>query len=280
MLSRRIPEGRQKEPGVDHPVILGSVGNLALVLLKQGRYKEAEMLLWRVLEGQETALGAHHPVTVVILGNLANEVQLQGRHEEAETLFKQALERKEKGLGASHPSKLVSFYHYASFLSGLARYDGASELYQRACDGFTQRLGSQHLGTIRSLKNFSAMQRRMKEAKSNTEQNTTRRGAHQPYQQRQHSAETICSPNGIPLDRQSAARRSVYPLRIGPRTTRRTVTHTTPSTKSQRKTTTRFNHSTVPPPHRPRPPQSSTPRVNLDPNPRPSRSHHNAFHRC
>lgn len=54
---RRALEGREKALGKDHPSILTSVNNLALVLRYQGKYEAAKEINWRALEGYKKALG-------------------------------------------------------------------------------------------------------------------------------------------------------------------------------------------------------------------------------
>jgi len=66
---------RKKELGANHPNTLTSVSNLALVLKKQGRYQEAELMNRRVLEVWEKELGANHPDTLISVSNLASVLE-------------------------------------------------------------------------------------------------------------------------------------------------------------------------------------------------------------
>ncbi|KAF2787342.1 hypothetical protein K505DRAFT_257913, partial [Melanomma pulvis-pyrius CBS 109.77] len=78
--------------GVHHPDTLASVNNLAVVLDNQGKYNEAEKLLWRALEGREKELGVHHPATLTSVNNLAAVLRHQGKYDEAEELNQRALQ--------------------------------------------------------------------------------------------------------------------------------------------------------------------------------------------
>jgi tetratricopeptide (TPR) repeat protein len=51
--------------------MLNCVLNLLLVLLRQGKYEEAEQLNRRALAGYEKVLGVDHPTTLTSLHNLA-----------------------------------------------------------------------------------------------------------------------------------------------------------------------------------------------------------------
>jgi hypothetical protein len=50
--------------GKEHPNTLSSVNNLALILDRQGKHKEAEEMLQRILTLMETVLGEEHPDTL------------------------------------------------------------------------------------------------------------------------------------------------------------------------------------------------------------------------
>ena len=62
----------QRKLGADHPDTLATAGNLALILLDQGKYAEAEKMQREVLAAQERHLGADHPYTLATAGNLAD----------------------------------------------------------------------------------------------------------------------------------------------------------------------------------------------------------------
>lgn len=71
-MNRRALAGREKVLGVDHPDTSTSVNNLALVLLYQGKYKQAEEMNRRGLAGYEKVLGVHHPDTLASVNFLAH----------------------------------------------------------------------------------------------------------------------------------------------------------------------------------------------------------------
>jgi len=90
-INRRALKGYEKELGANHLYTLTSVSNLALVLERRGRYKEAESMNRRALEGSEKELGANYPDTLTSISNLALVLERRGRYEEAESMNWRAL---------------------------------------------------------------------------------------------------------------------------------------------------------------------------------------------
>jgi tetratricopeptide (TPR) repeat protein len=68
-IAREVVAIREKELGVDHPFVSGSLSNLALLYVNQGRYAEAEPLYKRALEINEKALGPDSSSTASALNN-------------------------------------------------------------------------------------------------------------------------------------------------------------------------------------------------------------------
>ncbi len=64
-------EIRKTKFGADHLDILTSIGNLALIYSKQGRWEEAEKLGVQVMETRKTKLGADHLDILTSMANLA-----------------------------------------------------------------------------------------------------------------------------------------------------------------------------------------------------------------
>jgi hypothetical protein len=58
--------------GEEHPSTLASMGNLAGVLSRQGKYEQAEEMHRRTLELKETVLGKEHPSTLTSVYCLAH----------------------------------------------------------------------------------------------------------------------------------------------------------------------------------------------------------------
>ena len=85
-MNERALAGRERTLGADHPDTLMTVGNLAIVLAKQGKLDEAQAMFEREKAGKERALGADHPNTLDTVNNLANVLKEQGKLDEAKAL--------------------------------------------------------------------------------------------------------------------------------------------------------------------------------------------------
>ena len=68
----------KKSLGEEHPHTLNTRYSLAIVLVEQGRYKEAEDLHEKVLVIQKKSLGEEHPDTLNTRYSLANVLRNQG----------------------------------------------------------------------------------------------------------------------------------------------------------------------------------------------------------
>ena len=87
--------------GPDHPTVVVTLGNLAVLHLLQGRYAEAEPLFKRSVGIVEKAVGTEDPALADMLNNFGEVYRLQGRYAEAEALIKRSLSIKEKAQGLS-----------------------------------------------------------------------------------------------------------------------------------------------------------------------------------
>lgn len=77
--------------GPEHPDTLVALNNLALDMVGDGRYAEAEPLFRQVWDASKRVLGKDHPSTLVSVNNLALDIRDQGRYAEAEPLMAQVL---------------------------------------------------------------------------------------------------------------------------------------------------------------------------------------------
>lgn len=65
------------------------IANLALVLLEQGKYVEANAISQQTLQLQEAVLGKEHPDTLGSIMNLAESLLQQGKDTKDKAMYQQ-----------------------------------------------------------------------------------------------------------------------------------------------------------------------------------------------
>jgi Flp pilus assembly protein TadD/nucleoside phosphorylase len=156
-LYQQALELQVKVLGAEHPSILASMNNLALVLRSQGRYEEAETIHRQTLELTTKVLGAEHPSTLASMNNLALVFGSQWKYEHAETIHRQSLELKTKVLGAEHPDTLASINNLALILRSQGKYEEAETMHRQELQLMTKVLGAEHPSTLASMNNLAAL---------------------------------------------------------------------------------------------------------------------------
>ncbi|QDU83142.1 Serine/threonine-protein kinase PknD [Planctomycetes bacterium Pla163] len=153
--------------GAEHPRTLDVLNNVALVLLEQGRYAEAEPLLRRAIDAQERALGPDHIDTQVSASYLARLLELQGRYPEAEVLARDAYDVLEQQLGEDDSRTLGCQSVLATVFMRMGRFDEAEELFEQILAIEVRDRGEEHpntLATSSNLANIYVFQERYDEA--------------------------------------------------------------------------------------------------------------------
>ena len=104
---------REKALGREDQLTLESIEMLALVLLWQGKYSEAETLNRRALEGREK-LGQDHPETLTFVNNLAYLLHTLRWYPEAAELYKRPCDGRTQQLGTHHPHTTATRNNFAA----------------------------------------------------------------------------------------------------------------------------------------------------------------------
>ena len=148
----------KKTLGPDHPDLVITLHNLALLYADQGRYTQAELLYKQALAIKEKALEPkNHPSLATILDNLGRLYTAQGCYTQAEPLYQQALTIKKKTLGPSHPSLATTLDNLANLYADQGNYSEAKSLYQRALVIKKKALGPDHPFLAITLNNFALL---------------------------------------------------------------------------------------------------------------------------
>ncbi|KAL7755426.1 hypothetical protein ACKLNR_014524 [Fusarium oxysporum f. sp. zingiberi] len=142
--------------GLDHPLTLNSINNLASTYRKQGRWEEAEKLFVEVMEMSKAKLGVDHPSTLTSMANLASTYRKQGRWKEAEKLEVEVMQTRKAKLGVDHPDTLTSVANLASTYRKKGRWKEAEKLEVEVMETRKAKLGVDHPLTLNSIANLAS----------------------------------------------------------------------------------------------------------------------------
>ena len=101
-------EIKQRTLGAEHPFTLNTRHNLANILLRLGKAREAEAINRDVLTIRRRVIGAHHPSTLKTQANLGRTLIRQRRLDEAETELRAAWTAQVTHRGESHSDTLAT----------------------------------------------------------------------------------------------------------------------------------------------------------------------------
>ena len=167
IIYQRLIAQNKKVLGIEHPVTLTTMAELAAIFLCQGRWTQAEDVGLEVMETQKRVLGLEHPDTLTSIANLALTYSYQGRLKEAEKLRLQVMETISRVLGPEHPDTLTSILNVATTYSNQGRLKEAEKLLVQVMETTSKVLGLDHPSTVTSMNNLASIfmeQGRLKEA--------------------------------------------------------------------------------------------------------------------
>ena len=151
----QVLDMRKELLGTEHPDTLGSMANLAIIYLDQGKSNEAELLGTQVLDMKMRLFGVEHPSTLTSIENLAITYSNLGKWNEAEELEVQVLEMRKNLLGAEHPDTLESMANLALTYSDQGKWNDAEQLEVQVLDMRKKLLGAEHPDTLESMANLA-----------------------------------------------------------------------------------------------------------------------------
>ena len=152
---QRLMNWSEMRFGPDHPGTLKHAHNVAIQLLKSGKFFESERLIHQVIDARERILGPDHPDTISSLNTMANLLFDKGDLAGAEPLYRRALEVRERTFGPEHPVTLGSVNNLANLLSEKGDLAGAEPLYRRALEVRERTFGPEHPVTLGSVNNLA-----------------------------------------------------------------------------------------------------------------------------
>ncbi|KAH8834398.1 hypothetical protein DL96DRAFT_1756989 [Flagelloscypha sp. PMI_526] len=141
--------------GLEHPVTLSSMNNLAITYGKLGQNREGLELQEQVLALRTQIHGEEHPDTLTSMGNLAVAYSKLGQHKHALKIKERVLELSTEILGKEHPSTVISMSNLARTYSSLGQYNDALELEVQVLALRTEILGNEHPDTLMAIGNLA-----------------------------------------------------------------------------------------------------------------------------
>ncbi|KZF18827.1 TPR-like protein [Xylona heveae TC161] len=130
--------------GMEHPVTLGSLDQLALTYLELNQLEKERVLLIYVLENLKRHTGAKDPGVSIYMLNLAQMYLSQGQLEKAKMISSRALEAQREALGTTHPSTLFNMGNIADILYRSSHKPQAYILMAKAMEISDHVLGTDH----------------------------------------------------------------------------------------------------------------------------------------
>ncbi len=144
--------------GADHPLTLGSLSNLSVCLIDQGKLsgpEGAEAYCRRAVDGLTRRLGEDHVDTLLATNNLAKIVQDQGRLDEALILFQKAYDGQKAKLGEDNPQSLITLANIAVVTSMSGKHVEAVEIQRKILAVQERTIGPKNLSTLITRNNIA-----------------------------------------------------------------------------------------------------------------------------
>jgi len=205
---------RERVLGRDHPVVAGSLNNLANAYSHLRQPERAREMLERALDIEVSAYGPDHPEVALALSNLGNLASDTGDLERAEELLSRSLHIREAVSGPNHPAVAHALTNLGLVLHQRGERSAAREYYERALAILEAKHGPEHLDVaviLNNLANVRGEQGELDEADALFERVMTIELAHFPANDRR-IAETHTNHGAMFFER-GAPQRAVEPLR-------------------------------------------------------------------
>jgi serine/threonine-protein kinase len=125
--------------GPDHPETASFESLLALVLVHEAKYMEADSLLHHVIATQDQSMGDIHPFIAVALDSLGTLERIRGDLGDAEQHEQRAVVIDEKLFGAANHQTATVKAHLAQVFMEERKFDRAEPLLRQSVRAFTER---------------------------------------------------------------------------------------------------------------------------------------------
>lgn len=156
MTGRRAVEGLTRKLGVDDPLTLNAMFNLARSYLHIDEHEKSFKLLEVVLEKRTHFFGAEHPDTLMAMNEMGvNLCSQRVRLADAERLVSTALRTRKRTLGEEHAYTFWSANDLSKIYCEAGQYQEAIDLLEEAVPILRRTLGETHAGMMMTKSNLS-----------------------------------------------------------------------------------------------------------------------------
>lgn len=149
--------GRRALFGEQHPDVLRSMNNLAMLLIDAGKYTEAKRLCEQALRACHLLWKGDHALTATSLNTSASLLLAEGHYPESKQRFREALAMRRRLFGNKNPDVATSLNNLAALLSRRGRYKQAEALYRESLRLRTELLGEDHPDVANSMNNLGML---------------------------------------------------------------------------------------------------------------------------
>jgi eukaryotic-like serine/threonine-protein kinase len=141
----------------EDPATLGSMADLSLLYLAQGKHELAERLLVRVYDTYRRVNGAESPDTLAAAHSLGDVYFAWGRPKDAETRFSESLNGFRKALGSGSSKTLTAAGSLGALYQSQGRLAEAEPLLRETAHGLSALLGLLHPDTLTAKHNLGEL---------------------------------------------------------------------------------------------------------------------------
>ena len=142
---------RRQELGPDHPDTVGIMNDLAVILVAQGKFQEAQKTLEEVVAVKQRTLGPEDPITLRSVNNLAGIMAQLGSFQEASKLEEETWHIQQRVEGEEKIFTLRSAYNLAIMWRHLGRVEESRNLFEKTLQTLQRVFGPDHQDTLRVM---------------------------------------------------------------------------------------------------------------------------------
>ncbi|MBV1849971.1 FxSxx-COOH system tetratricopeptide repeat protein [Catellatospora tritici] len=156
-LFERLLDVRRRLLGDEDPSTLGTMHELAVLMVDRGERAAARALFEQVLDVRRGVLGDEHPHTLTTMNQLARVMANQGERAAARALYEQVLDVRRRVLGEEHPNTLTTMHNLAVVMADQGEWTAARALFEQVLDVRRRVLGEEHPDTLNTMHNLAWM---------------------------------------------------------------------------------------------------------------------------